>query len=163
MGPKRVAAALVGAALAVSLVAGPAAAATTSEIANQLICQCGCYAVLANCTHGECDVRDGMTSYISQKLADGQSESQIVEYFVSQYGEKVLSSPPKRGFNLTAWLLPFAAILAAGVGVFFAVRAWVKRGVNEHVPTRVVADPDDAAYEQRLEAELREYDDRGFR
>ncbi len=75
--------------------------ATVSDISKQLICQCGCTLVLANCTHDECMSRDTMTTLIEQKLAQGKSEEQIIQLFVAQYGEQVLASPPKRGLT---WL-----------------------------------------------------------
>jgi len=56
--------------------------------------------------------RDGMLTLIEQKLAKGESATGIVQFFVAQYGEQVLSAPTKKGFNLTAWITPFVAILA---------------------------------------------------
>jgi cytochrome c-type biogenesis protein CcmH/NrfF len=76
------------------------ASAAVDDIAKELICQCGCYAVLNNCTHGECMVRDGMLKSIEQQLTDGGSKEQVIRTFVSQYGEAVLSIPVKKGFNL---------------------------------------------------------------
>jgi cytochrome c-type biogenesis protein CcmH len=141
-----------------------ASAATVSGIANQLICQCGCNSVLSNCTHQECASRDAMTSLIGQKLAQGQSEAEIISFFTDQYGEQVLSAPTKRGFNLTAWILPFAAIAAGGVAIFFAIRIWVKRGEQHQLSeVNTVEKEEDSGYRQRLEKELREFGDRGFR
>src|SRR3972149_2854362 len=74
------------------------------SISTQLICQCGCTAVLNNCTHLECHIRESMTAQIKLQLDQGMTSQQIIQSFVTQYGEQVLSSPPKRGFNLTAWL-----------------------------------------------------------
>ncbi len=138
-------------------------AATVSDISKQLICQCGCTMILSNCSHDECTVRDAMTSLIEQKLAQGQSEEQIIQFFVAQYGEEVLASPPKRGFNLVAWLLPFAALLFGGVAIYIALQAWVRRG--RHSQTSVVAEAEesDGEYRHQLEKELEEFTERGFR
>ena len=84
---------------------------TVGSIADQLMCQCGCTMVLSTC---QCGTRDAMVAVIEQKLAEGQPKDEIVQYFVTQYGEQVLASPPKKGFNLIVRILPFAPILAGG-------------------------------------------------
>lgn len=147
-----------------SLLPAQASAQTVTSISDQLICQCGCTAVLTNCTHAECMVRDEMTTLIKQKLEQGQTEAQIVQFFVAQYGEQVLASPPKKGFNLTAWILPFAAILAGGGVIYVAVRRWVRRGESAQADTGVEAEEVDyVKYQHQLEKELAEYSERSFR
>lgn len=145
-----------------SLPAGTARAAPADEIANQLICQCGCYAVLSNCVHGECMVRDAMTTLIEQKLAQGQTQEQIIQTFVAQYGEQVLASPPKRGFNLTAWIAPFAAILVGAAVISLAIKKWVRRG-EQPVQATIVTKEEEEVYRHRLEKELKKFAERGFR
>ncbi len=138
-------------------------AATASDISKQLICQCGCTLVLANCTHEECMSRDTMTTLIEQKLAQGQSEAEIIQFFVAQYGEQVLASPPKRGFNLVAWILPFAAILGGGGVIYIALRVWVRRGRQSQTSAIAEAEEGDEEYRRQLEQELEEFTGRGFR
>ncbi len=140
-----------------------AESATVSGIAKQLICQCGCTLVLANCTHSECMSRDTMTTLIEQKLAQGQSEEQIIQSFVDQYGEQVLASPPKRGFNLTAWILPFAAILGGGGIIYMALKKWVWQGRQSATPAEAEVEEGDEEYQSRLKKELEEFTERGFR
>ncbi|OGO30777.1 MAG: hypothetical protein A2Z29_03745 [Chloroflexi bacterium RBG_16_56_11] len=137
-------------------------AMTVDYISGQLICQCGCTSVLNNCTHAECHSRESMTNLIRQKVDQGESAAAIIQYFVAQYGEQVLSSPPKKGFNLTAWLLPFAAIMAGGAVIYFALKKWVKRGT--HQPEGVVpVNETDKEYERRVENELSGFTHGGFR
>ena len=151
--------------LAVLFSASPARAdsATVGSISEQLICQCGCNMVLANCTHTECMLRESMTTLIEQKLAQGQSETEIIQFFVDQYGEQVLASPPKRGFNLVAWVLPFAAILAGGVVVYVALRKWVKQSKIHQTDAVPEAEEGSEEYRRQLEQELEEFTGRGFR
>jgi cytochrome c-type biogenesis protein CcmH len=137
------------------------------EVARELICQCGCYAVLNNCTHGECMVRDGMTSSIELQLSQGQSKEQIIKTFVSQYGEAVLASPPKKGFNLTAWITPFAVIIVGGIVIWFAIKRWVHRGKQVAPKPSAALTPanaqNDAKYLSEVERDLKELSERGFR
>lgn len=138
-------------------------AATLSDISKQLICQCGCTLVLANCTHVECHSREAMTTFIAQQLDQGQSEKQILQLFVTQYGEQVLASPPKRGFNLMAWLLPFVAILAGGVVIYAAIKKWVGRGRLSEAYAVTETGEEDEKYQRQLEEELKEFNEGSFR
>lgn len=55
---------------------------------------------------------------IRTKLASGETEQDVFDYFVLQYGDSALARPPKTGINFVLWLLPFIAV-ALGL-VFFA-------------------------------------------
>jgi cytochrome c-type biogenesis protein CcmH len=43
---------------------------------------------------------------IRQKMALGWSDQQIKDYFVAQYGDRVLAEPPARGLNWLVYILP---------------------------------------------------------
>jgi cytochrome c-type biogenesis protein CcmH len=135
---------------------------TVSDIARELICQCpcGCIKVLDTCA---CAWPDTRIALIKEKLAQGQSKTEIVQFFVLQYGERVLAEPPKRGFNLTAWLSPFAVLLAGGGMTYLALRAWVRRGRRSQASAITEAEKEDEEYQRRLEKELRGFTERGFR
>jgi len=61
---------------------------------------------------------------IRQKLAEGWNEAQIRQYFVDQYGDRVLATPPPRGINWFAYLVPPIAILAGVWILIQAFRSW---------------------------------------
>src|SRR5574337_1306371 len=63
-----------------------------------------------------------MREVIHDKLKNGESPDQIRSYFVSRYGEWILLSPARRGFNWVAWLLPFVAILGGGGIIVLTIR-----------------------------------------
>jgi len=96
---------------------------TVEGIASQLICQCGCGKLLNVC---EMDTARQMRSIISDKLGQGWDAKRIIAYMTDTYGEKVLAAPTKKGFNLTAWVTPFAVILAGAAVIWIAVGAWVR-------------------------------------
>jgi cytochrome c-type biogenesis protein CcmH len=134
---------------------------TVTDISKQLMCQCpDCTMVLSDC---DCGYQEMMVAEIEQKLAQGQSEQQIIQSFVAQYGEQVLSSPPKRGFSLVAWVLPFAAILGGGGIIYAALKKWAWQGKQSSTVAAAEADERDEEYQQRLERELKEFTERGFR
>lgn len=43
---------------------------------------------------------------IREKMIDGWTKEQIKQYFVDQYGDRVLAQPPARGLNLLVYILP---------------------------------------------------------
>jgi cytochrome c-type biogenesis protein CcmH len=97
---------------------------------------------------------------IRQKLADGWTEQQIKDYFVQQYGDRVLGIPPVKGINWLVYLIPPLAILAGVYVLIRAFRSW-KRPIQQD--DQKPSDPappseSDAAqdeYFHRLEDEVR--------
>ena len=134
---------------------------TVDDVADQLICQCGCIMVLSNCTHIECGVGVPMKALVEQKLAQGESQQEIMDYLVAQYGEQVLAEPSKKGFNLVLWVLAPVAILVGGVVIYLATKAWVRRGRQPSISAR--SEEEDEEYRKRLEKELEEFSEGGFR
>jgi cytochrome c-type biogenesis protein CcmH len=141
------------------LFAAPAVAQDLSvdDVARQLICMCGCNSVLPDCVHLECGVRESMRGEIAAQLAAGKSKAEIVQFFVDRYGEVVLSAPPKKGFNLTAWLTPFLALAAGGGVVYLLLRNWVFQGKSPAVTPSPEHSAIDEEYHRRLEKELIEF------
>ena len=69
-----------------------------------------------------------MRSVIRQQLQQGQSEQQIIQYFVSRYGNTILWSPPKQGFTILAWIIPIAILLGGALLLMLVVRGWLNPG-----------------------------------
>lgn len=69
-------------------------------------------------------VAQEMRAVVRQKLAAGESEQQVLDYFRANYTDSILETPPKRGFTTLIWMAPWA-MFAAAVALFFAVgREW---------------------------------------
>lgn len=129
------------------------AALTSTDIQNELICQCGCTMVVAPC---DCETANQMRALIASKISEGQNKDQIIGYFVAQYGEKVLAAPTKKGFNLTVWVLPFVAIAAGGIAISFILRTWVWKGKTqtEPAPSQFQSEEVRQAYRKRFQEEF---------
>jgi len=144
--------------LALILIAGLAesagAAAVLADLENALMCKCDdkCGKVIINCT---CSTADKTRAEFTKMLDSGLTVDQIIHMQVEKYGETVLSSPTKSGFNLTAWAMPFVALLAGGFGVSKIIEAWKKKGAPEDQDT---GDEEDASisakYSSRIQDEL---------
>ena len=61
---------------------------------------------------------------IRLKLSEGWTEPEIKQYFVDNYGARVLSEPPAEGFSLLVYFVPPAIILVGIVVLFRAFKQW---------------------------------------
>jgi cytochrome c-type biogenesis protein CcmH len=95
-----------------------------------------------------------MRGLIRERLERGETQDEVMAYFVSKYGEWVLLSPRAAGFNLLVWILPFAAVLAGLVGVLLVVRRWSARA--RALPAAATPASPDPAYVERVRRELEE-------
>lgn len=89
---------------------------------------------------------------IREQLAAGWTQAEIEDYFVAQYGDRVLATPPASGLNWAVYLLPPAAFIIGVAILTNALRSW--RRPDEHTGQAPEL-PDDDPYLQRLEDELR--------
>lgn len=93
---------------------------------------------------------------IRDQLTQGWTEDQIIDYFVNQYGERVLAEPQRTGFTSLVWLLPVIAVLL-GVWVAYEIlKNWrSKVPAVTPSPVRPQVAPEMLA---RIEKELQELD-----
>lgn len=79
-----------------------------AEIAGELMCPvCEGQSV----AESNAQLARDMRAIIKTKLLEGSSKEEIIDYFVSSYGETILASPPPRGFSVILWLLPVLSVL----------------------------------------------------
>lgn len=127
------------------------------EIEENLICQDGCGMILSAC---ENQTAEYMRKIIVDRLTKGQSKAEIMSYFVSIYGDKVLAAPPAKGFNITAWVTPFIALLGGILLVYFFLEKWIFNGRLESMEQERETTPelpDLSEYEDKLDEELKKY------
>jgi cytochrome c-type biogenesis protein CcmH len=121
-----------------------------NAIAGELYCPVCENVPLDVCGTQACEQWRGV---IRDKLAQGWSKDQIKQYFVDQYGDRVLAAPPAKGFNWLVYLIPPVVILAGIYVVFKAMNVWKKpeKPVENEPPVTPVQDE----YITRLEEELK--------
>jgi cytochrome c-type biogenesis protein CcmH len=125
------------------------------EVAGDFICLCGCHQVLHSCNMIACPNRGPMLAEVEAQLDQGLSEETIVQNFAEKYGVGVLSSPPTSGFSLTAWIMPFVALLVGSLIAVYFVRRFRSRWPAAAASSN--AGVDSAKYQNRVEEELRKY------
>ncbi len=95
-----------------------------------------------------------MRAVIRQQLQQGQSEQQIIQYFVSRYGNNILWSPPKQGFTILAWVIPIAILLCGALLLVLVMRGWLA-GARTMKPSE---EDEDATLEAQQDAgELQQF------
>ena len=94
---------------------------------------------------------------IQQRIAAGDTRSQIKNRLVAEWGTRILAAPPRHGFDLLAWLLPIVGAL--GAAAVLGVVAW--RWTREREPAAkwtLTARPLGPEDERRVDEELRRFD-----
>jgi cytochrome c-type biogenesis protein CcmH len=124
-----------------------------NEVASQLYCPVCENISLDVCATTACaQWRD----LIRSKLEAGWSKDQIEAYFATQYGDRVLAAPPKRGMNWLVYILPPAVVLLGLVFLTRSVQRMRLRAVSQ--PEPVVSDKDLADVEAELNARKENHD-----
>jgi cytochrome c-type biogenesis protein CcmH len=82
---------------------------------------------------------------IRLRLSQGWSEEEIKADFATQYGDRVLATPPAKGLNVLVYIIPPLAILAGAVILIRSLQA-MRRGSGQALPaTSLTAAPDPEA------------------
>ncbi|MBL7161506.1 MAG: cytochrome c-type biogenesis protein CcmH [Anaerolineales bacterium] len=98
---------------------------------------------------------------IREKLSEGWSEAEIQQYFVDQYGARVLAEPPRQGLNWLVYVVPPIAFLAGVYILFRGVQSWrqiepdASSDAADHEPATQDEEKPADDYVARLEEELR--------
>jgi cytochrome c-type biogenesis protein CcmH len=98
-------------------------------------------------------VAERMKVFIRERIAAGDTEDEIKDALVAEFGPGVLATPEASGFGLLVWLIPLSVLAGGAVVVALLVRAWSRRR-----PPTVAAEPLDPALERRLDDELARFD-----
>ena len=145
------------AACVAALVLAPAALACTSHptlsaLEGQVMCPvCG-----TTLDQSDSPAAHQIERVITRRLAAGDTDCQIKNRLVAQYGESILASPPHHGFGLLAWWLPIGGIVLAAVALGAGVWRWShSRDVEPGPAAGGMLDP---ALERRVDEELQRYE-----
>jgi len=102
--------------------------AAIQAIEKRLKCSCGCGLDIYTCrtTDFSCTYSPALHKEVLRLAGQGRTDQQIIDEFVAQYGEAVLMSPPRRGFNLAGYFVPSLAIVVAAVFLVRVLRRWTR-------------------------------------
>ncbi len=89
-----------------------------------------------------------MRAIVRERLEAGESPGEVVQYFVDRYGEWILLSPRRSGFNLLVWAAPLVAVAVGLAIVSVLVRRWAREPASSGT-----ALPVDPAMRERIRRE----------
>jgi cytochrome c-type biogenesis protein CcmH len=95
--------------------------------------------------------------FISQKIAKCWTAPQIESALVANYGQGILAAPSHKGFDLLAWWLPIAGVLAGALLLAFGVWRW-SRSREPDEPDGPAGSGLDEETERRLDELLTRFD-----
>ncbi len=148
---------LAAVAVAALALAGPAAAAcahprtSLAYLEGQVMCPT-CHTTLDQSDSAAARQIEG---FIRQKIAACWTAQQIESALVANYGKGILAAPPHEGFDLLAWWLPIAGVLAGAALLGVGVWRWSRRREPEPEPE---ASGLDEETERRLDEILARFD-----
>jgi len=96
-------------------------------------------------------IAEEMRREIRTMLAAGKSEQEILDIYVAKYGERILTTPPARGFNLLAYIMPWVLAVTGVVAVVVVLKRWLTLRPAESITPAV-----DDGYADRIDRELRD-------
>lgn len=92
-----------------------------NDVAKQMNCPTCVGVNLADCRTQTCEQ---WRAQIADLLAEGYTQQEVLDYFETRYGTRVLLEPPRHGVTLLLWILPVVALLAGSVWLGLTMRKW---------------------------------------
>jgi cytochrome c-type biogenesis protein CcmH len=123
-------------------------------VGQGLICMCSCHQLLSGCEMINCPSAPPMRKELRQYISEGKTDKAILAAFSEKYGPKVLSAPATDDwFNLSAWLMPFAALVAGAVALVYGMKRL--RAASSAAQPTPAAGP--SPYDREIEEELKKF------
>jgi len=107
---------------------------------RELACPCPCTLDVYTCrtTDFNCGISPAVHKDVQTLVDGGYSGDEIMAAMTETYGDFILMTPRKRGFNLLAWFAPFAAMGVGAVAIGALLRSW-RRNADAATTAREVA------------------------
>lgn len=124
-----------------------------NRVAKQLYCP-----VCPNTPLDVCETKacEDWRAQIRDQLSEGWTDQQVIDYFVAQYGERVLAEPQRKGFTSLVWFLPMIVALIGLWIVYEILKNWRKQKPVV-IATKPLPEIPEAVL-KRIERELQEMD-----
>ncbi len=97
------------------------------KLGHKLMCTCSCAEILLECNHMGCPDSPKLIADLHAQMDAGSTDGNILTEFAAKYGPTVLAAPIRGGFDLVAWIIPFAVLALGGIGIVWLLRHWRDR------------------------------------
>jgi cytochrome c-type biogenesis protein CcmH len=121
-----------------------------NDLGHRMMCTCGCAQLLGECNHVGCPNSEGERNELSAAITDGKTDPEILADFSAKYGATVLAAPTTKGFDLVAWIAPFAFLAAGLLLAILLVLRWSEKKAQAVV---VAASPETDAIREKIRRE----------
>jgi cytochrome c-type biogenesis protein CcmH len=68
------------------------------------------------------DLAKDLRQEVREKMKQGMTDQQIIDFLVSKYGDFVLFDPPMKSYTILLWYGPFALLLLGLAGLVYQLR-----------------------------------------
>ena len=117
-----------------------------------LIAPCCFRQVLAD---HESEPSGDMKKQIAELLRSGKTVKQIEDYYIAEYGDRILAVPRMKGFNMMSFLMPIFAF-AIGIAIMLlTLRRWINNKTPEKIAIYTPSNSKDM--DERIEKDLENY------
>ena len=118
------------------------------DMETQLMCPT-CHQVLA---YSQSTIATNIRTHLHRWCASGWTSGRVMNRLTAQFGPEIRASPPKRGFDLLAWVIPGAALLAGTIVAAVLASRW--RGRRGPPPPP----PVDPTLSARIDADMARFE-----
>jgi len=117
---------LLAVAAAALALAAPAGACTRHASQGGLETKLVCPSCHTTLDESDSQVAREMKAEVARRIAACQTEKQILDAMVAEFGPTILSTPRTHGFDLLAWLLPIGGAVLGALALAAAARTWTR-------------------------------------
>jgi cytochrome c-type biogenesis protein CcmH len=129
-----------------------------NRVAKKLYCPVCPNTPLDVCTTQACK---DWRAQIRDQLSSGWTDQQVMDYFVRQYGERVLAEPERGGFSSLVWMLPVLVALLGLILVWLILKSWhTSQKARPAAVLQTISIPPAVSHDvlAKIEAEIRKMD-----
>jgi cytochrome c-type biogenesis protein CcmH len=122
------------------------------NLGSKIMCTCSCGQMLLKCNHVGCPNSEKMIRQLRTQVASTGDDEAVLNWFRKEWGVTAVVEPSQHGFELLAWVMPFAGL---GLGILLLVmivRKWRARHPIQQT-AEVKLDPQLEAYRARAQKE----------
>lgn len=91
------------------------------------------------------DLAEDLRREVRYLIEAGKSDTEIIEFLVSRYGDYVLYNPPFKATTVLLWLGPFALLAGGIVGLIVFLRKRSRQGLIDEADAEPVAETENPA------------------